>query len=190
MNTKEDLHLDSARAMFSCAIWEGDVMAKQANEQYPDIAALKDIDLHSFTKAWVAELVDKRVDSVKPHDPVDRKAFAAVLATLDDRIERLAKEQLPSEAILPLLQVANELRPSNTGSYEGFETALRALQLTFTSSPNPWYDSIAFPVSQVQARSFLNLIPAVLRDIASDAAKAFIASRENGSDVRREAVRA
>jgi hypothetical protein len=159
----------------------------------PNIRALKDIDLHSFTKAWVAELVDRHVDGVRPHDPVDRKAFAAVLKSLDHRIEELSKQNVPSEAILPLLQVANELRPSNTGSYEGFETALRALQLTFTSSPNPWYDSIAFPVSQVQARSFLSLIPHVLRDIASDAANAFIASRERGvqgPDVGREAFRA
>lgn len=167
-------------------------MTQQASDR-PDLGALKEIDLHSFTKAWVAELVDKHIESVRPHDPTDRKAFAAVLQSLDHRIEELSKQQLPSDAILPLLQVANELRPSNTGSYEGFETALRALQLTFTSSPNPWYDSIAFPVSQVQARSFLSLIPVVLRDIASDAANAFIASRERGiqePDVRRGAVRA
>jgi hypothetical protein len=176
--------------MFSCGDREVDAVANQTDMQPPDIADLRNIDLHSFTKAWVAELVDKHVESVKPHDPADRRAFAAVLAALDDRIEELAKQKLPSEAILPLLQVANELRPSNTGSFEGFETALRALQLTFTSSPNPWYDSIAFPVSQVQARSFLSLTPAILRDIASDAARAFIASRENGSDVRREAIRA
>jgi len=171
---------------------EAQVMAKQQVFD-PKFGGLKDIDLHSFTKAWVAELVDKNVDGVRPHDPIDRRAFAAVLASLDHHIEELTKESVPSEEILPLLQVANELRPSNTGSYEGFETALRALQLTFTSSPNPWYDSIAFPVSQVQARSFLNLVPAVLRDIASDAAKAFIASRERGNqsrDVGREAARA
>jgi hypothetical protein len=158
-----------------------------------EVDPLKDIDLHSFTKAWVAELVDKNVDGVRPNDPVDRRAFAAVLASLDRHIEELSKGSVPSEAILPLLKVANELRPSNTGSYEGFETALRSLQLTFTSSPNPWYDSIAFPVSQVQARSFLSLVPAVLRDIASDAADAFIASRERGNpgpNVRREATRA
>jgi hypothetical protein len=158
-----------------------------------EVGSLRDIDLHSFTKAWVAELVDKNVDGIRPHDPVDRRAFAAVLASLDRHIDALSGKSVPSEAILPLLKVANELRPSNTGSYEGFETALRSLQLTFTSSPNPWYDSIAFPVSQVQARSFLSLVPAVLRDIASDAANAFIASRERGNqgpDVRREAARA
>jgi hypothetical protein len=157
------------------------------------VGSLKDIDLHSFTKAWVAELVEKNVDGVRPHDPVDRRAFAAVLQSLDNHIDELSKKDVPTEDILPLLQVANELRPSNTGSYEGFETALRALQLTFTSSPNPWYDSIAFPVSQVQARSFLNLVPAVLREIASDAAKAFITSRERGNqgpDVSRETARA
>jgi hypothetical protein len=155
------------------------------------IADLKSIDLHSFTKTWVAELVSKNVEAIKPHDPKDRRGFAAVLNTLDRCIDRFKQQAFPYDALLPLLQVANELRPSNTGAFEGFETALRSLQLTFTSSPNPWYDDIAFPVSQVQANSFLTLIPALQREIAEEAANAFIDSSERGShDVGRETAKA
>jgi hypothetical protein len=145
------------------------------------VTALKSIDLHSFTKSWVAGLVRNHVDQIRPHDPIMREAFKAVLEALDRRVEELSEKQLPSEAILPLLQVANELRPSNTGAFEGFEAALRSLQLTFTSSPNPWYDNIEFPVSPTQAESFLSSIPDVQRDIALEAAKAFTASMKQGS---------
>ena len=142
------------------------------------VTALKSIDLHSFTKSWVAGLVRNHIDRIRLHDPLMREAFKAVLDALDRRVEELSEQCLPSEAILPLLQVANELRPSNTGAFEGFETALRSLQLTFTSSPNPWYDNIEFPVSPTQAESFLRSIPEVQREIALEAAQAFSVSMD------------
>jgi hypothetical protein len=157
------------------------------------VRALKSIDLHSFTKSWVAGLVTNHVDRIRPHDPFMREAFKAVLEALDRRVDRLSEQKVPSEAILPLLQVANELRPSNTGAFEGFETALRSLQLTFTSSPNPWYDNIEFPVSQIQAESFLSSIPDVQREIALEAASAFAASinrRNQSSNVSEKAAEA
>jgi len=158
-----------------------------------EIESLRDIDLHSFTKAWVAGLVSSEVDAIRPHDPRDRRGFASVVEFLDRKVGLLVEQGAPADAVLPLLQVANELRPSNTGGYEGFEAALRALQLTFTSSPNPWYDDIEFPVSQTQARSFMKLIPGPQRRLALEAVEAFMKASERGSqdrDVGREAVKA
>lgn len=140
-------------------------------------SANKAFDLHTFTKALVAALVTQDIEVVRPHDPKDRRGFAAVLDTLDMWVEKLIAQSVPSQNVLPLLEVANELRPSNTGGYEGFESALRSLQLTFTASPNPWYDDIAFRVSRVQALGFLEHVPEMERSIAQEAAKAFIASR-------------
>jgi hypothetical protein len=156
-----------------------------------EMESWRNIDLHSFTKAWVAGLVTQDVEAVRPHDPRDRRGFESVVELLDRKVEALTRQGSPAEVILPLLKVANELRPSNTGAYEGFEAALRALQLTFTSSPNPWYDDIEFPVSQVQACSFMRLIPEAQRRLALEAANAFVSARDQGSqgtNVRRQAA--
>lgn len=96
---------------------------------------------------------------------------------LDSKVKALLEQNAAAEAVLPLLTVANELRPGNTGAFEGFEAALRSLQLTFTSSPNPWYDDIEFPVSQTQAESFMSLLPHPQRQLAIAAADAFIRGR-------------
>ncbi|MBR1129495.1 hypothetical protein [Bradyrhizobium iriomotense] len=139
-----------------------------------------DVDLHSFTKALVANLVDLKVRAVRPHDMNDRRGFAAVVRALDTKVKILRKEGAASRDILAVAQIANELRGSSTGNYEGFEAALRSLQLTFTASPNPFYDDISFPVSQVQARSFTESISKFQRELAASAAKAFVRAREQG----------
>jgi hypothetical protein len=89
----------------------------------------------------------------------------------------LRKERVPSETLLAVARLANELRASDVGTYEGFEAALRSLQLTFTSSPNPFYDDIDFPVSKTQAKSYIENIPNFQKDLALSAAKAFVAER-------------
>jgi hypothetical protein len=166
--------------------------ARENPARLAELDTLKDIDLHSFAKAWVAGLVSQSVDAIRPHDPRDRQGFAGVLEMLDKKVASLVEQGAPADAILPLLQVANELRPSNTGSYEGFEAALRALQLTFTSSPNPWYDDIEFPVSQIQANSFMKQIPSAQRQLALEAAMAFITAsgRASHDNVSRQAIEA
>src|SRR5690348_17169001 len=110
-----------------------------------------DVDLQSFTKALVANLVDLNVRAVSPHDTEDRRGFAGVVRSLDQKVKALQKAGASASQILAVAKIANELRESSIGNYEGFEAALRSLQLTFTASPNPFYDDIAFPVSQVQA---------------------------------------
>ncbi|MGA7453187.1 MAG: hypothetical protein WBW73_18555 [Rhodoplanes sp.] len=139
--------------------------------------ALTEIDLLSFTKAWVASLVMRDIEAIRPHDPRDRRGFKRVVEVLDDEVNELISENAAARIILPLLTVANELRPSNTGAFEGFEAALRSLQLTFTSSSNPWYDDIEFPVSRTQAESFVSLLPDRQRELATAAAEAFVQGR-------------
>ena len=146
-----------------------------ANTQQADLAAL---DLQSFAKAWVAQLIERGVDGVRPHEPGNRKGFDRVVAVLDESIEDFVADGYSKSAILPLLQIANELRPSPAGDYEGFELALRSLQLTFTASPNPWYDYISFPISKTHAESFVERLPDIVRGISGKAAEAFTATGE------------
>lgn len=139
------------------------------------------VDLHSFTKTLVAGLVELNVTAVHPHSVVDRRAFHEVVRLLDRRVKTLIKDRNPRQMVLSVAKIANELRPSNTGSFEGFEAALRSLQLTFTASPNPFYDDITFPVSKTQAQSFLANSNPVQRQLALDAAKVFAAARRSQS---------
>jgi len=148
------------------------------NSNSQNLESLQTVDLQSFTKALVAKLVSLNVEAVYPHNPKDRKGFAGVVRMLDAEVKKLLREKASSDEVLAIARIANELRASNTGSYEGFEAALRSLQLTFTASPNPFYDDIAFPVSKSQAQSFTNAIPDFQRSLATSAAKAFIAARK------------
>jgi hypothetical protein len=150
------------------------VIAGNATVRHPGTQ----VDLHSFTKALVAGLIGLNVDAVYPHDIRDRRGFAGVVRVLDLEVKRLRKKGASQDIVFSLSKIANELRPGNTGSYGGFEAALRSLQLTFTSSPNPFYDDIAFPVSKMQARSFTETIPDFQKKLALAAAKAFVAARK------------
>jgi hypothetical protein len=139
-----------------------------------------EIDMQSFAKAWVAGLIDRDVVGVRPHEQTDRRGFERVVETLDKEVDRLSKEGAQELLILSLVKIANELRPSRAGDYEGFESALRSLQLTFTASPNPWYDYISFPVSKPNAKSFLEGVSSPIRHIADIAAQAFVNTKPIG----------
>src|SRR5262245_3029671 len=102
------------------------------------------IDLLTFTKAFVAGLVTRGAQSIHPQEPADRRGFQSVVELLDAKVDQLVAETDQRLLARALIRIANELRPSNSGSFEGFEVALRSLQLTFASCPNPWYDEIEF----------------------------------------------
>ena len=94
-------------------------------------------DTQTFMKGFVAGLVLRERFSVRPYSANDRRGFAQVIRLLDRKIGELDKRGEDPKILRQLVRIANDLRESNTGGYEGFETALRALQLTFASCPNP-----------------------------------------------------
>jgi hypothetical protein len=151
---------------------------KATSQASKNQAEVMHIDVHSFTKALVAGLVQMNVGAVSPHDTRDRRGFEKIVRVLDRAVQRLRREGASSKMLLSVAKLANELRASDVGAYEGFEAALRSLQLTFTSSPNPFYDDIDFPVSKTQAKSFIENIPTFQKDLALSAAKAFVAERK------------
>ena len=87
------------------------------------------LDLQGFAKAFVAELVSRDLVAVRPKSPTDRRGFASVVRLLDEKIRELQESGSDKGEIRQLIRIANELRPSNTGGFEGFEAALRSLQL-------------------------------------------------------------
>jgi hypothetical protein len=137
------------------------------------------MDLHTFTRAFVAGLVARDRLSVRPHSPRDRRGFASVVRLLDRKVEELERNRADPHVIRQLVRIANELRPSNTGGYEGFEAAFRSLQLTFASSPNPFYEEITFSVPKPYAEATVNGLPAFQRQLVNEAANAFVRELES-----------
>ena len=126
-------------------------------------------------EALVASLVVKRLSAIRPNDPNVRRGFSKILQTVEDAAEAVRNDPAETPRLRQLVRLRNELRPSSSGSYEGFESALRALQLTFTSVPNPFYTEIAFTVPPAYAAATLKRTPEFERELAERAADAFVA---------------
>jgi hypothetical protein len=131
-------------------------------------------DTHAFIKAFVAGLVLRDRRSIRPYGAGDRRGFAQVIRLLDMKIDELEQDGADITIIRQLVRIANDLRASNTGGYEGFETALRGLQLTFASCPNPFYEEIAFSVPRPYAETTVDSLPPVQRDLVKEVAEAFL----------------
>jgi hypothetical protein len=132
------------------------------------------LDLKTFTKAFVASLVARDLLELRPGDQSTRRGFAGVVKVLDERRRALQDEGGPKDLLRGLTKVANELRPSNTGAFDGFEAALRQAQLTFTTSPNPDYDDIVFSVPKAYAEATVGALPPEQRSIINQAVDAFV----------------
>lgn len=130
-------------------------------------------DTQAFMKAFVAGLVLRNRMAIRPQNPSDRRGFAKIVEILDQKIDELEEAGLNRELVRELVRIANSLRASNTGGYEGFETALRGLQLTFASCPNPFYEEIAFSVPRPYAQSVLDALPTKQRELVAKIADAF-----------------
>jgi hypothetical protein len=136
----------------------------------------------SFARGFVARLITSGISAIQPHAPEDRRGFQAVVDFLDNEIKRLrgAAANVDRGAYMQLVRMRNELKASNSGAFDAFETALRDLQLSLTSSPNAFYEEIEFNVSKPYAESLVGELPPFQRDLVSGAAEAFLRERRAG----------
>lgn len=134
-----------------------------------------------FARGFVASLVCQGADAIQPKSPSDRQGFRRVLETLDQEIARLrekggsAGEQRALYRALVTLKA--QFSPSNSGTYDSFEAALRNLQMSLTACPNPFYEDIEFTVSDAFANSILGEFPDKEREVISAAAAAFLKAK-------------
>jgi hypothetical protein len=95
---------------------------------------------------------------------------------LEKEIDALrSKGDIDKKWYRTLVSLRNQLRPSISGAFDGFESALRNLQLSFTSCPNPFYEEIAFTVTTPFAEA---VVKDRERHLVEAAAKAFINARK------------
>jgi hypothetical protein len=138
------------------------------------------MDVRVFTKAFIAALVDRGLVEIRPHEETTRRGFAAVINSLDTQADTLFEQRSDVDVGRQIMRVSNALRASNTGAFDGFESALRQVQLTFTSSPNPDYDEIAFSVPRVYARAVIAGLAPVHRAVIETVVRNFIAASDEG----------
>jgi hypothetical protein len=125
----------------------------------------------SFIRGLVAYLVKEGVTSIRPHSPEDRKRFLALVDRLKELVAKASRENLG--AFRSLVRLRNELLPSNTGALDGIETALRNMQLSLTSAPNPFYDEIAFDITPTHAKSLFSQLEPADRDLIEQVGRAY-----------------
>lgn len=101
-----------------------------------------------------------------------------MVALLDKEVQTLRNANGDRQAIRELARIANALRPSNSGAYDGFEAALRSIQLTLAECPNPFYEHITFPIPEDYAKATLDGLAEPYRHVVTEAAKAFESARE------------
>jgi len=139
------------------------------------------LTIGDFAQGFVAKLVEFGETAIHPKAPEDRIALRRVIDALEHELRNIHRDGSPEEAewyrILVVLR--NELKPSNSGAFDSFETALRNLQLSFTSCPNPFYEEIAFSVTKRYASAVFNEYPDRERHLIERAARAFVEARRS-----------
>src|SRR5271165_5192581 len=99
------------------------------------------MDMESFARGFVAALVEEDRTSIQPKRPGHRIAFHKVYDYLREEAHR-AHSSGDRDWLKQVVRLRNRLMPGITGSFDQFETALRDLQLSFTESPNVYYEDI------------------------------------------------
>lgn len=138
-----------------------------------------ELTLGGFAEGFVAKLVAHGQTAIHPKAPEDRIGLKEVVQILEKEINALAASSGTDRAwYRALVTLRNELSPSMSGAYDGFESALRNLQLSFTSSPNPFYEEIAFNITKPFAEAVVSEFTPRQRELIARAAEAFIAARK------------
>lgn len=134
----------------------------------------------TFARGFVARLIASGVSAIQPHASEDRRGFQAVVDYLDEQIRaRRDRPDLDRASYMQLVRLRNELKASNSGAFDAFETALRDLQLSLTSSPNAFYEEIEFNVSRPYALSLLGELPEFERELVAGAAEVFLREKRS-----------
>jgi hypothetical protein len=133
------------------------------------------ITLESFARGFVAALVEDDQPSIQPKRPEHLRGFYKLRELLEAEVAR-AQEGSDQEWLRHIVRLRNRLSPGPTGSFDQFETALRDLQLSFTESPNVYYEDIEFTISKPFARSTLGTLDERERSLVERAAAAFVSS--------------
>lgn len=138
--------------------------------------------VQAFIKGFVAGLVTHDVLAIRLQDRETQRAFGRVVSGIDDQIDEVEAVDGERAFARDLVEIANSLRGGNTGAYDGFEASLREVQTTFTSSPNPSYDEIAFSVPRLYAKAVIERMSRLQRRVVDRAVDDFLGAGRGGDE--------
>lgn len=126
-----------------------------------------------FFKAWISALVVLGERAIATDHPATRHGLKAVRNLLEQQIrESEGSGDLKNE--YAFLDLRNQFLPSNTGSYDGVERALRNLQTSLVMSPNPEYEEMVLEIPLSFAQSIVEDLPEKERLLVQKAASAYL----------------
>lgn len=143
-----------------------------------DIKLSTKLTTNTFTKAFIAQLVLSDFKSLCIDDWSSLQGFRSAVEFLDCCVERLncssTSDQYPLFCFL--VHIANELRPSSTGAFDGFKHALVCQQLTFCnlSVDDRNHRTLGFDISKSYAREEIVRLTKPVQLIIEQFTQAFV----------------
>jgi hypothetical protein len=108
------------------------------------------IILDDFIEAFAAHLVNHGQTMVRLRDPTVRDGLFRVFQFLEKSAESTGLSR-DKDWHRSLVRIRNVFRPSPIGSFDRFETLLRAKQVYLTDHPNRYYQDIVIKLPKLTA---------------------------------------
>lgn len=119
-----------------------------------------------FIEAFSAKLIEEGQRVLRLNDPQVRDSLFHVYELLNREIENTRKEAVDDQSWRrSLVNIRNVFQPSPIGSFDKFESLMRAKQAYLTEHPNPYYQDIVFRLPAAAATSIMRSLDAPIRDI-------------------------
>ena len=133
------------------------------------------ITLDNFIEAFAAHLVRRGQNMVRLSDPTVRDGLYRVHVFLEKFADGDAKKE-DKEWRRSVVNIRNLFRPSPIGSFDRFETLLRAKQVYLTDHPNPYYQDIVIKLSMNTAERIVERLDDVTSALAKNSVDQYLAS--------------
>lgn len=133
-----------------------------------------------FFGGVISALVKQGESAIQPKHPSDLRGFQAMLNVLEKRLEDVeASGTRERKHLLQLLEIRNQLMPSNSGAFDRWGKILRDLQTSAIMSPNPDYDDLVFEFSPTFAESLLDELAEDDQKLVLEVASEFVRAKKN-----------
>jgi hypothetical protein len=137
-------------------------------------AEMARITLDGFIEAFAAYLIKRGRNMVRLNDPDVRDGLYRVYLFLDGfaGVDGAADKDLRRS----IVNIRNVFRPSPIGSFDRFETLLRAKQVYLTDHPNPYYQDIVIKLPAEMADRIVAGLDDATSDLARDSVDRYLAA--------------
>ncbi len=130
------------------------------------------ITLDGFIEAFAAHLIKRGRNMVRLNDPDVRDGLYRVYLFLDG----FAGPDADKDLRRSIVNIRNVFRPSPIGSFDRFETVLRAKQVYLTDHPNPYYQDIVIKLPAEMADQIVDGLDDATSNLARSSVDRYLAA--------------